>query len=333
MNQVCTPFAEALRQGREDFNQRFARARRAGAELDGAEFSSFLLAGADPIVAAVAERFPEAVCETVSAIYDIALELAGQGLLNPRYAAVGELWRRHLPTAAHLIAAAPNQVIAAATNALHHLMNTQGARPDEWSTMMSRVAPMCTDAATFLRAGQVAAWRAGLAHYRVAALALADQLPAEIPAAIFALDHPDAWPVQREAFRDNPWHDPANGTSQSLRLAARVGAFRGFGGLFPEPPQVANADGRLLVRSGNGCWELTADTFGATFHRAPITEFESAVQRTLPPETTIRDGFIVRGKERLAIGDCGPVTSHAATSDTLSVTFLLTHAVLLIALR
>src|SRR2546423_1862172 len=81
-------------------------------------------------------------------------------------------------------------------------------------------------------------WRAGLAHYRAGALAVCAQLPPALARAALGLP-PDA----RIGLEDliarlmaDPWLEPATlagpAHARELRIVARAGAFRGFGGLF-----------------------------------------------------------------------------------------------------
>ena len=114
----------------------------------------------------------------------------------------------------------------------------------------------------------------------------------------------------------------------------QTGAFRGFGGVFIEPPRVALAVEHFLVRSGEESWLLTADIFGATFHRTSLTDFESAVQHTkLPAGLRVADSKVVWEDERFEIPSLGKFTSSAANATTLALTSELTHSVVLIALK
>lgn len=337
MNTVGEPFATVLRQAREDFNVRFVRARRSYPKLDAGAFSAFLLNAVDPLVSAVATAKPDAVFETASAGYDVALELAGHGLLGPRYLAIEEGWRSILPTVPMLVAGAPNRVLAAISNALHHLTITPGARVTEWVSNMTRLAPKCVDLEAFLHLGQFASWRAGLAHYRDEAMKLVPLLKPELVLPALGIDSTDAWPAIYGRLQRNPWDDLKRVTPSELRIAAEAGAFRGFGGLFPEPPLVTAANGHFYVTSGDGSWMLTADCFGATFHRA--TPAEAQPGRSAPPPRNLRvekdkviRGSTIKKAETLSLADYGPVTSHVTTLTTLAVTTAYTHAVLLIPL-
>jgi hypothetical protein len=136
--------------------------------------------------------------------------------------------RRLLPPLARLASRAPARVLASLANALHQIGTTPGARVDAWVDALEALGPACPDADVLLRLGQVLAWRAGLAHYRSGALAVARALPEEL--ARRALELPAGADVREaiERLDSDPWFAP--GAPAGLRSVARVGAFRGFGG-------------------------------------------------------------------------------------------------------
>ena len=120
----------------------------------------------------------------------------------------------------------------------------------------------------------------------------------------------------------------------ALHVVAQSGSFRGYGGLFVEPPQVALGGEHFLARSDNGCWLLTADLFGSTFHRASIDEFEVASrERFLPPGLEVKGNRVVLNGERIESAGMGDFTSAAANSTTLALTSQLTHSIILVALK
>jgi hypothetical protein len=334
---VSAPLAAVLRSGRAELNARFAAARVRHPDLDAQVFADFVRDAIDPLVVAVARAGPDRVTDVVLAAYDIALELVGQKLVGrpARTPHVGDAWRRVLPEVATLVAREPERIIAAVCNASHHLSTTPGARPTAWIDGMCRAATQCTDGTTFLTLGQVVAWRAGLAHFRETALAAADTLPE--PLALSAIGARSmSWSAVRDRLLADPWFDPAmpNEKTGAPRVAARPGAFRGFGGLFTEPPAVATSDDQLFVRSGAECWLLKADAFGATFHRATPADFESArVRSTLPKGVSVRGNTLtVEGKWVGLPGVFDEVSSACASRTTLALTSPRTHAILLVAL-
>ncbi len=315
---LCNAFTQVLKPGRADFNQQVAQARRENPAFDDAAFSEFVQTCMDPLAAAVDAVAPEAVADLVQAMWETGLQLVALRLAGPqaREPWINQTWRQVLVAAARHVARAPGHVIGAFSNAAHHLSTTPGARPEQWIEVMTQAAGIAADVGTLLKAGQVAAWRGGLAHYRESALRQARALPAEL--ALTALQARDAkWPELHTALSADPWHVPGEAAHAGHEVL-RAGAFSGFGGLFATPPQVIAANDQIFVRSGDDVWLLTADAFGATFHRATQEEFSqgtSAESAGIPPPSGI-----------------GMVTSSARTRSTAAITGTLTHAVILFAL-
>lgn len=260
---LCDTLVSVLRSSRADFNARVARAKRAHPGLDEAAFGAFVRERIDPLVRLAAE---DRALEVIDVAWDQGLELVAQRLAGPqpRHPWVNEAWSR----LGVLMAAAPRRLIPALSNAAHHLATTPGARPGQWLDLMERVGQVAADVDTQLGAGQVAAWRAGMAHYREPAVALLRSLDPDVARLALGADSRHLI----EAAAAGPWIEtPADG-----REILRVGGFRGFGGLFIAPPLVRAADDQLLVRSGDDAWLLIADSFGATFQRIATPEFEAA---------------------------------------------------------
>jgi len=239
------------------------------------------------------------------------------------------------------VAESPRIVVGSVTNALYNLATTPGARPHEWAASLLQAADACPDTATLLKAGQVAAWRAGLAHYRLSALEICAQLAAAQPAiARLALGlpaQPDTPPAATiiNRLRADPWLHPDSDlppeglptSNFQLRIVARVGAFRGFGGLFLRPPIVEPSGEHFLVTDGDDTWLLVADACGATFHRAAGTPS----QKTETPFALAIDGAVRANGKTQVFPELVNYTSCAASRTTLAVTTPLSHAVSLVA--
>lgn len=331
-------FASILRSGRPEFNARFAAARHLYPDLDAAAFAEFLRGAANELLSAVERVRPDRAADVAMAAYDAALELVGEKLAGPgaRLSTVEEAWRKVLPAAAALCAIAPGRLIAAVCNAAHQIASTPGALPARWIETMSTLGPQCDSVETFLKLGQVAGWRAGLAHFRESALALAVNLPEKLVLTAAGAGPATSWRELQQRLSANPWFDPSeeSGGSSVPRVALRAGAFRGFGGLFSEPPLVAVFGPHFLARSGGNCWLLTADAFGATFHRAALPEFESALRKSrLPAGLQISGAGVTWNGGRLEFVAPGEVTSAAANSTTLALTYRFTHSIVLVALQ
>ncbi|HEX8905340.1 MAG TPA: hypothetical protein VF771_10885, partial [Longimicrobiaceae bacterium] len=245
---------------------------------------------------------------------------------------IDEGWRTVAPAAAALVAAAPELVLASLSNALHQLAATPGARPAEWMSAMATLAPQCQDSTVFLALGQVAAWRAGMAHFRQGALAAADALPETL--ALQAVGAGGGrWAEIRERLRADPWFDPAHPEGGFVpRVVARAGAFRGFGGIFTEPPRVGAAGDHFVIASGGECWLLTADAFGATFHRATPGDLAHPQPPGLPEGVAVDGSGVTVHGARCNLPELGEITSAVAIGGTLAITSALTHAVVLISI-
>jgi hypothetical protein len=340
---MTTPALQgALRAARDKLNARFAMARRRMPALDGEAFGGFLIEAVGPLAEAVAAAQSDRVGDVVHAAYDVALELCGQrlagaGARDPR---IGAAWGAVVRGAAQVIVEEPARALAASANAIASLAATPGARPDAWAASMVRVADGAprVDAATWLAAGKVLAWRAGMAHYRAGALETADLLSPALALALVGAAPGDSWPAIRARLQNDPWFVPGAAeaaAAREARVVARVGGFRGFGGLFTAPPTVAaGAVDRFLVGSGGERWVLFADACGATFHRAS----DADRPRTATSAATAAEAVAVRGRKLQHGGAAvdlpvrGAITSHATTARTVAVTSAQTHAIVLVAL-
>jgi hypothetical protein len=332
---IGTAFAAALEERRSACNALFAHQRRLTPALTPETLFAFLRDPVAPIIAAVAEHAPERVGEVTAALYEFSLTVVGKELAA-RYAPVAQGWRTLLGGLPALLAEDPRAFAGSVTNALYHLCSTPGTRPEEWIAQLGTLGSRCENVAQALRVGQVLAWRAGHSHYRRGALRVAAELPTEL--ALAALGVPEATELLLEEvitrLRADPWLHPARvGETASPRLTvvARVGAFRGFGGFFVRPPRVARIEGRLLVTDGEGVWELIADVFGATFHRAAVDS--GSPPGPHGPFYVDDSGVVTYGLEIAAFPQLAGVSSFASDETTLVVAGGMTHALHLVAMQ
>jgi hypothetical protein len=334
--------AAALVARRGRYNALFADARRAWPALDPDHFAAHLRGTVAPIVDAVAAHAPAQAEATADALYRLSLPLVAQAFLGPqsRYPALTAGWHDLLVRLAPRVAEAPRRFAGAVTNALHQLALTPGARPADWTEAVAALSPRADGVDELLRAAQVAAWRAGLAHYRLSALEVCRTLPPRLAA--HALGAPDRGrtPAELEAtlarLRDDPWLDPAEAPTRRrepprrLQLVRRVGAFRGFGGSFIAPPTVTAPSEQFVVTDGEGHWRLAADRFGATLHRTAAPPIGPGVAD--PPLRLDRHGRVTHGQQSATFPDLAGSHSSAADRTTLAATTPLSHAVFLVAL-
>ncbi len=330
--------ASILTANRARFNTKFAEAKRYRPKLDGEAFADLLRALVAPIVEAVHAAAPDQAFAVTDGLYDISLDLLGQDFFGPnsRYPVIVSGWTHFLPKLARHIANDPRAVVGAVTNALYNLSLTPGARPGEWMRAMIALAEHCENIETLLKVGQVCSWKSGMAHYRADALHLCQTLPPALARLTLGLPADDTQPLDSalSRLRSDPWHrptprsDPPHSTLE-LRIVARVGAFRGFGGLFIAPPLVFLSDDHFIVTDGEDTWLLTADIYGATFHR---TEAQPGDTKNSAPFKINRAGEINGPKDKRTFPELAQFTSAAANQTTLAVTVPYSHAVYLVAL-
>lgn len=317
---VSSEFANALASGRERYNAAFARARHQYGELDPEAFTAYLRELVDPLVVAAARVEGADLVRVTDSAYEVGLSLLGQNLIGPRareHHIEGCLALLLVPYV-QVVVKAPSTVLAALGNATHHLARTPGARPEFFRAELLRLAPEVRDVDTLLALGQVTAWRAGLSHYRAGALARLAEAGEAFGRAALGLAPTSDYSAVLARLTQDPWFDP---TSERISAPVWVGAFRGFGGLFVEPPRVTTSQGQLLVRSERDHFLLIADAFGATFHRATDEEISAAAGFSNGEKNAISERVAPRGR--------GTVTSIAHCEHTTALSFSHSHALLL----
>jgi len=327
-------FAAVLRSGRAEFNHRFALAKHQYPSLNAADFNDFLANTVDPWLRAVLVVRPECGPDVVLAGYEAGLSLVGQRLVGAgaQSPAFAGLLQRLLVGCAGVSALAPQRLLFAAGNALHHLTQTPACYPEFWVSELERFAPFLRSFEQWLRVGQVLAWRSGLAHYRASALRSADTLPPELALPAVGAGPELPWPEIRARFERDPWFVPGR-PEQGLRVVKEIGAFRGFGGLFAAPPRVLRCAESVLVASEGEAWWLLVDAFGATLQRASSEELRKAVVQKDPP----RGLAFARGQldwqgETLHLPSDSIVSSFAADGRTLVCSFAASHSLAVVAL-
>lgn len=321
------PLADALQAQRERCNAAFAQARHLHPRLDAAAFADHLCGRLAPIIDAVAAVAPARVPDVTTALYDLSLEMMGADLL--RRPEIDGVWQRLLPTLPRQVSESPRRLTAALSNAAMQVATVGAERAASFVEAM-RGAGEGLSLDALLTYGQVLAWRKGLAHYRESALEAALSLPADVAARALGVG-PTRADTHRllEDLHADRWLDPsvAPAPAPSLKLMARAGAFRGFGGLFRRPPIIRTADDQLYAIDGDTTWLLCADVFGATFHRVgPINPSKAA-----SPFALDGDGNVRRGRDSRRMAVLANASSWAATEDLLAVTLPTSHQIFLVA--
>ena len=322
---VSDVLARELKATRGALNARVA-ATQAQPGFDAAALAAFLRERLDPLAQAVDVVAPERTAAVVAAGFDMALTLTARRLVRvgARGGLVDDTWAELGGPYARLIGDQPGAVLGGLTNAALRIAATPGARVERWRALMAVLAAHATGD-TWRALGQVAAWRAGMAHYRDGALDAADALPEPVALAAVGAGGGD-WPAVRAALAANRWWSGGDGATER-----RVGGFSGFGGPFSEPPEIAAGPEGLLVRSGERCHLLVADAYGATLHPSTLQAFQDAVRAQARPRLR---GSTVEAADR-AVGVDLPAEGLAAATDgsTLAIASPFSHSVRLLPWR
>ena len=289
MSAEAPAFARVLAAGRGGFNARVAEMRSRVPTFDVDAFAAFLREGVAPVVEAVAARDPHAAMPCAEAAFDYALELVARRLVGPGARSVLPqcVWTQLLPWLATHVAAAPAPLIAELTHAALHLDAVPQARGIQWIDHMKRLGPQCGSRGQLLAIGQVLAWTAGLSHFRGGALQRLATLPPELARKALMAPPERAVGSMCARLRADRWWSPADGVMNSAARGFDVGAFTGFGGAFPEPPQARAAGEDFVVRSGDRHFWLVVDAYGWTLHAAPSSEFDLLPARSENASTRV----------------------------------------------
>ena len=328
---VGSALGEVLRGGRAEFNRRFVLAQQRWPALDPAAFSELLAGPVDGICDAVARVQPSALPATVDALYDTTLSLLGQRWIGPggRAAAIVHGWSVLARQAPALLALQPAPLLTAVANAMVH-WSAHGGGAD-WLATLAALAPRARSPEELLRAGQVAAWRHGLAHYRDSALERARTLERELLAIAFGVPIGDWQDTMLDRLRGDRWYRPDQPEpGRAARVIGRVGAFVGFGGRFAEPPLAALDGGDLILHANGQRFALHADAYGHSLQAHGEGALPAAI--ALPAGWRIEGAQLIGPGLRQAFLDQGAITSAAATADVLLLTHAWSHSATVLAL-
>lgn len=320
---VGPELALVLRGERDELNRRFMAARKSRPHFDDERFRAFLCTTLNDLAVAAAQQIPSEARDVVLTAYDLGLEQISKNVPDPDAKLAGN-FVRVAASAMPAVALAPRRVLASIFNAIVELGRWPGARRGDWIDTMVRLGPQVTDPETFLRAGIVAGWTAGMAHHREGALRELDRLPDHVACSV--LNTPRQWPTLRETMLKDPWFAP---DGRMIPLVRCVGAFRGFGGVFIAPPIAERRADHFVMKSGATSWLLMADAFGATFHRATDEEANAPIVTAAGKEE--RSAVMIVDR-KLTLPLCGSPTGIAISDTTAVVSTDLGHKVAIVAL-
>lgn len=331
---ISEPFAKVLAAGRTQFNLRVTEARRRFPAFDPDAFSEFLQGEVDGLISAVADVMPDRVASVALTAYEMALELIGHGLAGPgaRSPLVGQVWKSLAPKYAALIAENSVDVLGMLTNAAINLEKIPSTRPSQWIREMEVLAPLLASRPHLQAAGQILAWRAGAAHYRIGAIQAADQLPYALALTVCGFKSDLQWEHVRDALLADPWFaaQAANGTHS---VGKEIGKFTGFGGEFSVPPQVRACAEGFFVKSAERYSFLIADAYGAVLHAATQEEFDQAKSYSVGKPPARKGSLLVIKRGEIELDLPEDQLALACNQHTVAVTSPYTHAIRLLPLQ
>ncbi|MYN15505.1 hypothetical protein GTP81_01930 [Rugamonas sp. FT107W] len=326
---ISSAFAQVLASGRPEFNRRAAEARRRYPNFDAAAFAGLLENCVDGLVQLALERAPDRVGGVAMAVYDVALELVGQGQGGPLAA---QAWRELAPCYPALLLAQPARLLGMLTNAALHLERSGAARPAQWLALMAALAPQVGDWQQLAVVGQVCAWRAGMAHFRIGAIEAADALPEALALAAFGVGQ-GSWNALRTVLLADPWWTADEAERQRAQQGREFGSFSGFGGAFAMPPQVRPAADGFWVRSGDRYNLLVADACGVVLHGATSDEYEQLQAPAARGACSLSGQRLSIGRRQIELTLPAQGLAVTANQHTAAVTSVYSHAILLFPLR
>jgi hypothetical protein len=337
-------FELVLRERRHAYNFKWREARNRFPHLSNDDAASFFLNDLAPLINALADVSATAVLPAVlpallpavgadrlESICDIAVDVGARasGLrllgVNATQPWVTKLWRETFPLLARHITDNPLFVITELSHATAQFSAHAASRPQQWLRLLTSLGPQTADLEQLRLLGKVLAWRSGLAHYRSGALIAADELPTTLVEQALGIPNGQSWSEWREALHESPWPRSLVGTEP---LLARIGSFRGLGGVFTEPPMLATRDGDLIARSGTDAWLVTADAFGSTLHRSDDAGVPAGL--TVEEPTVILGDYVFVGSQAVELGAAAPVTSAVQQGNVLALTLKNSHAIWLL---
>lgn len=328
---ISAPFAQVLAAGRRPFNARVEEARRRSPGFDTGAFSAFLQEGVDGLIAAVDALAPARTMAVALVAYDVALALCVHGLVGPgaRFPLLNTLWARVLPQLAARIADKPNEVLGSLSNAAVHLAGIAGVRGEEWLQHMGALGPGAATVDQLLDLGKLLAWRAGVVHFRAGALGAAQALPEALALAALGAPAETSWPALLARLSADPWAAP-----QLRRVEGwQVGAFTGFGGSFPQPPELRAAAEGFWVRSGARHHLALADAWGAVLLPATAEEFAAGTLPRPLASPQLHGSRLVFADRELELDLPSDGLSMAADAHTLAIASPCSHVIRLLPLR
>ena len=316
---------ELLEEQRDACNENYRFHVSQGARIDPMLWLRHVQERIATIVDAVEEDLPERSRIALTELYDISLDLFAVGHLSEEGSSIPLLrvWDELLPNLGKWIARDPRRVVGCLCNAVLNISQSDVLTAHQWIDCMKIAGPMADSTDQLLAIGKFAAWRAGQAEYRLAALKIAEKLPTSLLVKIlgpaYAVDESEVHPLVR-SMESDPWRLSQSGQNVGIQLAIVGGHFVGYGGQFFYPPLVYEFEGNLCVTDRKQVWRIDADSFGFRLHKMEMAAEELNSTRKSSAAKVASNGRVTWDDDVLVRPELAGSTSHACDGTTLAVT-------------
>jgi hypothetical protein len=230
----------------------------------------------------------------------------------------------------YLLTDHPGMFLKSTSAALSVFKNNDSAA--RWTSLVSMSVEFRPSFEDYKNTGLVCAWLAGMTRFREKGLELARTLDPSLTAALFGLKSPlskTSADSLIDEMKSDPWIKPISVHENGLFIEPRFtwcGGFDGYGGSFAELPQVGTDGNDIFIISGDRCFLLCADIFGADI--IPCDNIDSRVS-SASNDNFFNGTDISFGEKRFTLPDrmrCVP-SSYAAAGNTSAWTTAASYRV------
>lgn len=261
-----SPFAQVAAERRDVYNARANEVLRLHRKVGPQTLMEVLGELVAPAFDAISKSHSGAAEEQVrllDTLVDVAFRLTSLDLLGPqrRLESPTVLWRCFPEIGEGLIQ--DPELIRDLSNAAIGLGTTSDSLALNWVDALLSLNLQSPQ--TLRLAGQVLAWRLGVARWRESAIDAWRHLPDPLKTQV--LDAPNSTDILKlEQHLKRPFVKPGEGRLE-LQVHHRVAGFSGFGGPFTEPPLVWASGPDVFVADSQREFRVIADYFGAELLR------------------------------------------------------------------
>jgi hypothetical protein len=286
--------AKILEEERSQLNQMYYTYKLNFPSLEPEAFKSLFIDFVMPLLTTIEVNLPYSnVKQTVVLLYEVLLKLLGKDFLgkNSKYPDFGNILKETFLSIPNTLALS-NAIIPSVINAIYNISVVHDKNARDWKDSMLRVSTATNDPDIFLKAGMLASWKCGLAHYRVSALEIAGTLPEDILYLIFDTKKiKDQKPMQTaiDSMLNDPWLSFENALDAGYKKTGFeirvVDKFSGYGGKVTRQPNISFVNGDFILSMGATDYKLFSDIYGSVLLKTSLEDILSEEQELVSVES------------------------------------------------